>query len=314
MRRCPISYEALSPEEEVKGNYSRKGLSLLSPRLASLAHLPYSAEAMRIEAASRAEKMSVQGVQPKLSARLDVKRTRFEIVDIKGSYILKPPLADFQNVPQNEDLSMRLAKAANIEVPLHGLIYAADDSLVYFIKRFDRYGHNTKRMQEDFAQLCGRSRDTKYDSSMEQVAAIIDEHCTFPVVEKLKLFRRTLFCFLIGNEDMHLKNFSLQSYDRNIVLTPVYDMLSTTLVLPNVKEELALPLNGKKRNLTRNDFLHYFGQKRLSLTPAAIGEVLSTFAAAFPKWEVLIKSSFLPQVLQESYSKLIAERRQFLGL
>jgi serine/threonine-protein kinase HipA len=133
--------------------------------------------------------MSVQGIQPKLSATLNVSRQRFEVVDIGGHYILKPQNPQFPQLPENEDLSMRLAGAAGIDVPLHGLVYSKDGSFTYFIKRFDRIGRNKKLAVEDFAQLFGLSRETKYDASMEKVAAVIEKYCTFPALEKIKLFR-----------------------------------------------------------------------------------------------------------------------------
>ena len=97
MNRCPISYEPCD----------------------GLTDLPFSARELRQEAAARAGKMSIQGVQPKLSARLLIKENRFEIVDLGGTYILKPQIDDYQEVPENEDLTMRLASLAGIEVPLH---------------------------------------------------------------------------------------------------------------------------------------------------------------------------------------------------
>lgn len=196
IRRCPITYEPLSAEE--RGRYSKKGLRRLSSALTSLHDLESSAEEQRREALARATKLSIQGVQPKLSARLAVRKGHFELIDRGGTYILKPQTELFLHLPENEDLSMRLAKTVGIEVPLHGLIYSADDSLTYFIKRFDRVARAGKLAVEDFAQLSGHFRTTKYDFSMERLAPILERYCTFPAVEKLELFRRTLFSFLIG--------------------------------------------------------------------------------------------------------------------
>src|SRR5882724_11657416 len=111
---------------------------------------------------------------------------------------------------------------------------------------------------EDFAQLSGASRDTKYESSMEKVAKVIDAYCTFPVIEQIKLFQRVLFSFLVGNEDMHLKNFSLITRKTGRVdLSPAYDFVNSTIALPNAKEEMALPIRGKRSNLTRSDIFDY---------------------------------------------------------
>ncbi len=97
-------------------------------------------------------------------------------MDCNGRYILKPPSLDYPELPENEDLTMRVAAAAGIEVPVHGLVRGRDGSLTYFIRRFDRTGR-TRLPLEDFAQLSGASRETKYESSMEKVAAVVDRFC-----------------------------------------------------------------------------------------------------------------------------------------
>ena len=245
MNRCPITYDECGSEL-----YSLKGLKLISPALKELSLLKLTAEELRAEAMVRACKMSVQGVQPKLSAILNIKKGFFEIVDLNGKYILKPQHTFFQELPQNEDLTMRLAVTIGIEVPLHGLVWSKDDSLTYFIKRFDRKGQHDKIAVEDFSQLAGLGRDTKYNYSMERVVKLIDTYCTFPVIEKTELFKRVLFNFLVGNEDMHLKNYSLITQKGKVRLSPAYDFLNSSIVLKGDIEEIALPVKGKKSNLT----------------------------------------------------------------
>jgi serine/threonine-protein kinase HipA len=288
--------------------YSAKGLKLLSRQLSALQKLPFTAQELRQEAAARATKLSIQGVQPKLSARLLVKEQKFDFVDQGGRYILKPQTADYPEVPENEDLTMRMAARAGIEVPLHGLLYGKDDALTYFILRFDRTGHKGKLHVEDFAQIGGRIRETKYRASMEQVAGLIDTYCTFPVVEKVKLFQRTLFCFLTGNEDMHLKNFSILRNKDVISLSPAYDLLNTTIVLPHPEEELALSLNGKKNKIKRHDLVEYFGRERLGLSKIVIDKILLEFSQARKDWEALLEISFLSSAMQEKYYRVLADR------
>lgn len=306
--RCPITYA-----ETQEGRYSTSGLRLLSRNLTRLNPLPFTAGEQRHEAARRAGKMSIQGVQPKLSARLQVKEGRFEVVDTGGRYILKPPSGDYPELPENEDLTMRLAALAGIEVPLHGMVYAKDDSLTYFIKRFDRTGRGGKVAVEDFAQLQGRTRDTKYDSSMENVAATIEQYCTFPAVEKVKLFRLTLFSFLTGNEDMHLKNFSLIRREGKVELSPSYDLLNTTIAIGNAREELAIPLNGKKRNLQRSDLVEYFGEQRLGLTRRVIDSVLDDMRVCASECIRLVSNCFLSASMKSAYRDLVATRAGRLG-
>jgi serine/threonine-protein kinase HipA len=279
--------------------------------LDSLRDLPFTAEEQVFEAASRAPKMSIQGVQPKLSAILSPGKMGFEIVDTGGRYILKPQNPQYRMLPENEDLSMRLAEAAGIGVPLHGLIYSKDGSMTYFIRRFDRIGKN-KIAVEDFSQLLGLSRDTKYNASMEQIAQVIDRHCTFPAVEKIKLFRLVLVNFLIGNEDMHVKNFSLITRDSKVALSPAYDILNTTLVMSGAKEEIALPVKGKKRKLDGRVLIDYFGRERLGLNPKIITSVMDDVGRAFPIWDKWIGISFLPDDLKTGYRHLLAERQKAL--
>lgn len=309
MNVCPITYEPCGDNK-----YSTKGLKLLSSTLEDLNDLPFTQEEQLKEAASRAVKMSIQGVQPKLSARLKVKEKMFEVVDRYGDYILKPQSNFYPEVPENEDLSMRMAHIAGIEIPLHGLVYSIDGRFTYFIKRFDRYGKKKKRSLEDFAQLAGKSRETKYDFSMEKIVAILDEYCTFPVIERIKLFRLTIFNFLIGNEDMHLKNYSLITRNNKVELSPGYDLLNTTIALPNPQEEIALPLAGKKRNLNSNVLISYWGKERLGLNDVVINQVTSTFTKMWDEWERLINISFLSLKMKENYLELLNSRRERLKL
>lgn len=302
MNRCPIIYEPC------EGLYSSSGLKRLSRQLNDLKPLSFTSQELRWEAAARASKMSIQGVQPKLSARLLFKEQRFALVDRGGEYILKPQVADYVQVPENEDLTMRLAALAGIEVPLHGLLYGHDGEMTYFIKRFDRTGRKGKRHVEDFAQLGGRNRETKYRSSMEQVAGLVESFCTFPAVEKVKLLRLTLFSFLVGNEDMHLKNFSIIRNKDVISLTPAYDLLNTTIILPQPEEELALPLHARKNKLKRQDFLDYFAKERLGLPDRVIDKMVDEFAKVRPAWETLVGISFLADEMKEKYLEIIAER------
>lgn len=193
------------------------------------------------------------------------------------------------------------------------MVYNKEMKPVYFIRRFDRVGKSGKIHVEDFAQLAGMTRDTKYNYSMEKVARLIEEYCTFPAVEKLKLFRLTLFSYLTGNEDMHLKNFSIIHKDGIISLSPAYDLLNTTIVLANPKEELALPLKGKKSKITKSMFFRYFGNERLGLNQKVLSGIEEEFEAVYSRWLELTDKSFLSTELKEKYIDLVQERRKALG-
>lgn len=309
MNICPITYELCGNKK-----YSEKGLKLLSPNLKNLNDLSLTQEDQLKEAAVRAVKMSIQGVQPKLSSKLKIKEERFDIVDRGGEYILKPQNHFYPELPENEDLTMRLAKLIGIEIPLHGLVYSIDGRFTYFIKRFDRYGKNKKLSLEDFAQLAGKSRETKYDFSMEKIIPLLDQYCTFPLIEKIKLFRLTLFNYLIGNEDMHLKNYSIISRDSKIELSPAYDLLNTTITSKNVTEEIALPISGKKSNLTSKVLIKYWGEERLQLNENVISKIIDEIKNEQIKWEELIKISFLSNQMKEKYMDLLNSRSAKLNI
>lgn len=306
MNRCPISYA------ECEGKYSPEGLKTLSPKLPDLNDLEYSADEQRLEAARRSVRMSIQGVQPKISAILNIKEQKFNIVDIKGKYIIKPQHHIYPQLPENEDLTMKMAAASGIETPVHGMIYSSDGSLSYFIKRFDRQGRANKLAMEDFAQLAGETRNTKYNSSTEKLIKLIDNFCTFPYLEKIKFYKRFLFNFLTGNEDMHLKNYSLISRDEKVELSPAYDFLNSSIVVGTDAEESALSLKRKKKNLNREVLTSYLGKERLSLNETTINNTIQELNNAIQKWFMLLDNSFLSDEIKEKYHALLSSRIDIL--
>ena len=309
MNRCPITYMLCGD-----ARYSKAGLRTLSPNLAALDDFPYDARRQRREAVVRAGNMSIQGVQPKLSVRLDAKAGVFVIVDRGGRFVVKPQHEIYPNLPENEGLTMHLARLAGIEVPVCGLVRCADGSWSYFVRRFDRVGRKGKVAVEDFAQLAGLSRDTKYDFSMERLVGLLDVHCTFPAIEKVKLLKRSLFNFLVGNEDMHLKNFSLVTRNGKVELAPAYDYLNTTVAFlalgkpMQTLEEIALPLGGKKRRLRGKDWIGYYANERLRLPHRVIERVRQELLRPLPAWRRRVADSFLPADQKTQYLSLVTER------
>lgn len=308
MYYCPITYLPL--EEK---SYSPQGLKLLHRNLKGLKPLPFDRQSLLQEAAFRADKMSVQGVQPKLSAILSLKDTSFVIVDRGGDFILKPPNI-FPELPENEAITMRLASITGIKVPICGLLYAQDNTLVYFIKRFDRLPNRKRLAVEDFAQLMGKNRETKYNASVEQVITIIDRYCTFPAIEKVEFFKRFIFNFLVGNEDMHIKNYSLIENKGQYQLAPAYDFVNSSIALGGKTEESALTLMGKKSNLNYIVLFDYLGKERLNLNSSIIDELKNLFKIAIPKWTKFIEISFLSENMKKQYINIVSQRARLLRL
>lgn len=256
-----------------------------------------------------ATQTTLTGVQPKISLHMlnHEGSKRLTVVGLWGGYIFKPQTEDYPHLPEVEDLTMHLAEQSKINVVPHSLIRLADGELGYITRRIDRLTDETKVAMEDMCQLSERPTEYKYKSSYEQVAKVIARYSATPVLDLMRYYELLLFCWLTGNNDMHLKNFSLyRPTNTGYVLTPAYDLLNVAIVNPKDTEELALTLNGKKRKLTRTDF------EKAMLGSGVNGKVISNifrkFLRVYPSWESTIRTSFLPQDLQNAYWALVQER------
>jgi serine/threonine-protein kinase HipA len=303
VNRCPITYNACG-----RSLYSAEGLKFLSANLSELNLLPFTQEDLKMEAFSRAGNFALPGSSLKLLAKINAAANSFEISSVKGKFILKPQNILYPEVPENEDLTMKMAEACGIEVPFHGLVYNSDKSLTYFIRRFDRGPGKIKYHMEDFAQLMGKYKAEKYNSSMEEVAETTDGFCTFPVIEKVKLFRVSVFNYLVGNSNAHLKKFALLKQDEIIKFSPFYNLLNTAILNNNLSNEIALSLNNKKTDLNKFDFFDYYGVNILKLNLKSLLNVLSEFEVSISKWLNLIQISFLCDKNKNKYLKVLEKR------
>jgi serine/threonine-protein kinase HipA len=207
------------------------------------------------EISKNAGRMSISGVQIKALVRVSKSGKTIEFVRSGGTHILKPEPGQYPELPQNENLCMCLAEAAaGFDVSPHGLFYMADGKLCYIVKRFDMDPKGNKIHMEDMAQLLDMPPDSKYESSLEKVGNAILKFSNRPYLDLIDFFERIMFCFLTGNGDMHLKNWSLierpQGYWH---LAPCYDLISSVIYLPN-EDESALTVNGKRNRLGLDDF------------------------------------------------------------
>ena len=257
--------------------------------------------------------VAVTGVQPKLSLHLEKHKnevSRLTIVGLHGDYILKPPSAEYQELPENEDLTMHLASLAKIKTAHHCLIRLASGELAYITKRFDR-NMNGKVASEDFCQLTENLTEHKYRGSIENIGKTARQYTTNKGIELIRLFELVLFCYLTGNADMHLKNFALlENAFGEYELSPAYDLLSTALVIPDDKDESALNINGKKRKLKKGDFDTLAAN--MGINTKSVENIYTRFASVLPIWITFIKQSFLSKVMQEHYIELIGNRHSNL--
>lgn len=252
---------------------------------------------------------AVPGVQAKLS--MDIQKVegeieRFTIVGLQGRYILKPQTEKYAELPENEDLTMHLAEQAGIKVVPHCLARFADGRLVYLTRRIDRTKKNEKIVMEDLCQLSEQLTEKKYRGSYEKISKIIKQYSAAPMLDVVNFWQVVMFSWIVGNSDMHLKNFSLYVPKGEYVLSPAYDMLNTLIVMPEDKEELALSLNGKKSKITWRDFIQAMTG---SGVPEKVQETMRTqFMKVQKKWEETIRNSFLSEEMQDSYITMINER------
>lgn len=251
---------------------------------------------------------SLTGVQPKLSLNLNKHDgcNRLTIVGLWGDYIFKPQTKAYPQLPENEDLTMHLAEAAKIKVVPHSLIRLSDGKLGYITKRIDRTKNGEKIDMEDMCQLTLHPTEYKYKSSYEQIARTITKYSSTPKLDLTNYIQLLLYCFVTGNNDMHLKNFSLYRPEKDYLLAPAYDLLNTTIVNPKDKEELALPLSGRKTKLRVADFLNT--ARTIGLEESVVLRLIKGLQEALPKWQVLIQSSFLDENMKKAYQELIMSR------
>lgn len=261
--------------------------------------------------------IAVTGVQKKLSLELysdsKSRKSRFTIAGaLGGGYILKPPTNEYPFMPEIECLTMAIAGKCGIQVAPHGLIMLQDKSIAYITKRFDRI-RGRKLACEDLCQLSELLTAQKYNSSAERTGKIIKKFSSFPGDDLFRYFELTVFCFLTGNADMHLKNFSLLTNERgDIRLSPAYDLLSTRLLIPAYEdnEELVLSVNGKKSNVKRKDFIVLAENLKIPLKSA--NYTMDSLLAKKSEFVRLIEKSFLPITLKESYVEIVHRRMEII--
>lgn len=305
MERCLYCYKEL--EEGQKDFHSRCAKKIFGSTTAPT--LPYTRGQIS-ELATKVirSQTTLTGVQPKLSLDINKQRgdetQRFTIVGLWGRYILKPQADAFRSLPELEDLTMHLAELAKIKVVPHSLIRFADGELCYITKRIDRGAKGEKYPMEDMCQLSERLTEYKYKGSYEQIAKLITKYSSTPKLDVVNFWEQVVFSWITGNADMHLKNFSLYKPQKgSCTLTPGYDMLSTALVMPEDKEELALTLNGKKRKINPSDF--QTAMRNTGLEDKIVENIFAKFTKALSSWLEFIDISFLPEDMKEQYKELL---------
>jgi serine/threonine-protein kinase HipA len=280
------------------------------------------------------KRISISGVQEKMSFVLDKNILRLSKEGEQGTYILKPIPRDLKRVtqvPANEHLTMQIAKQVyGIYTAENALIFFNDGSPAYLTKRFDAKSEGGKWGKEDFASLTGKTENNaggnfKYDSSYEEISELIRQYVPAWRVEIEKYFSLVVFNFLFSNGDAHLKNFSLlETSTGDYILSPAYDLLDTRI---HVAEESFFALSGdlfeewnwsdcritnSQKHPCNEDF-NEFG-KRIGIPDNRIVRILKSFLLEQPNVASLVSRSYLDDDVKALYMEHYRERLAMLNL
>lgn len=269
----------------------------------------------RIALESTNKGFTVPGVQKKLSLHLTKgDKPRLTLVNYPTGYILKPQADDYSALPEAEYAVMQMAEISGIHTVPYALIRlpSQKNSFAYITKRIDRENGKMLAM-EDFCQLDGRLTEDKYRGSYERCGKIVTQYSDSSGLDLTELFLRIVFSFAVGNSDMHLKNFSLIETDEGsnkYRLSAAYDMLSTNIIIPSDKEQLALTINGKKQNIRRKDFFIF--AQTIGINDKSAEKMIKKITELGDKYIEICENSYMPHDMKDALSELIRKRIEIL--
>lgn len=248
------------------------------------------------------EGKTVPGVQKKFSYS-PVRENRKTLSILNNEFIIKTESKDLDNVVMHEWVGMKLANICGIKTVNCGVINIDGEN--YFItKRIDR--ENGKKIaMEDFCQLSNLQTEYKYNGSYEMCyKKVISHFSDYPTLDKLNFYKIVLFSYIIGNTDMHLKNFSFYEKDNKYQLTPAYDLVPVLLIFP--QEKMALTIHGKNTRITKNDFFE-FGQN-MGIDKKILKQINEYIISKKDDFLSFINQSPLNEQQKEKFVQLITKR------
>lgn len=270
------------------------------------------------------KRMSISGVQLKYSLRLN--GNKLELCETNGQYIIKPiPSADhlemMEDAPENEHLTMQIASQIfNLKTAHNALIYFKDGTPAYITKRFDVKEDGTKYIQEDFAQITNRTKEThgesyKYEGSYFEIGKLIKKYVPTSMIALESFFKIVLFNYIFSNGDAHLKNFSLIRNDfGEMELSPSYDLMSTIIHTPG-ERDTALDLYDKDHESEYYATYGHYGRmefvefaKRLGIVEVRYMRILEEFKKNQQNAIKILSNSNLSQTSKEMFVSNFLEK------
>lgn len=312
MNKCLYCYQPIEVGKDFHDKCSKSFFGTSSPP-----KMVYTFSEMEMLAKEAVERsITVTGVQAKLSMGI-VKTTantsdqRLTVLDaLGGSYIFKPPSKQFEGMSEVEHVTMKIAQTYGLLIVPCSLIRLASGELSYITRRIDRAKKGEKIHMIDMFQIT--EAFDKYRSSMEKIGKAINKYSNQPLLDNIYFFELSVFSFLTGNNDMHLKNFSLINTDNGWVLSPAYDLLNVNVLFPEDEEELALTLKGKRKKLKKEHF-EALGVE-LGLNQRQINSVFKRMIKNFSKALEILDQSFLSESLKEKYKEVLEKKYRQLEL
>lgn len=279
------------------------------------------------EISTSINKISISGVQEKMSAIIKKGRIAITPAGVSGRYIIKPipgykTLRFRNNIPANEHLTMQIAsRVYKINTAANALAFFEDGNPAYITKRFDYKPDGSKIKQDDFASIAGKTernsgKEFKYSGSYEDIAQLLKQNVSAWQVEMEKFFTIVIFNYLFSNGDAHLKNFSLQETDGgDYVLTPAYDLMNTSIHVNDsdfALQDGLIPVSEYSNIYLRTlhpckDDFATFGS-RIGVLPKKMNSIIELFATEQPKVYELIENSFLDEKVKRMYKQSYQER------
>lgn len=311
---CGREFSPKASIEEVESGWHKKCVKAFfgSNKLPAL---DISEETLKLLAEESTNKgFTVPGVQKKLSLHLtEGASPRLTLVNYPTGYIFKPQTKEYESLPEAEYLTMQMAKRVGIKtVPCALIKMNGGGELAYITKRIDRVFADGKMQMlamEDFCQLDERLTEDKYKGSYERCAKVIKKYSVMAKFDLTELFLRLAFSFVVGNSDMHLKNFSLiekAEASEEYVLSPAYDLLPVNAIMPEDEEEFALTMIKKKRKIGRKDFLAF--AEEIGIEKISAEKMLATIIKANETLLAMVEESYLSEKLKNSLKEIISAR------
>ena len=271
------------------------------------------------------KRISISGVQEKLSLVLEKNKLRLTKKGEQGTYLLKPIPRDVKNVdqvPANEHLTMQIARQVyGLQTAENALIFFSNGEPAYITKRFDvkeagslPSGQAGKWGKEDFASLAGKTEENtgqnfKYDFNYEEMGELLKKYVPAWRVEIEKLYSLIVFNFLFSNGDAHLKNYALlETPGRDYVLSPAYDLLNTKIHVDDTDFALDGGLftddfqsDAMKKN--NHPGLHDFQElaNRFEINQQRRDKILSPYLQSQQMVEELTRRSFLNEKTKRAF-------------